>query len=65
MTKKQAAFTLSRGETLRRYSGAAGGGDFTLEVSVYNGRIRRHGRAGVHRREQKGDKTPNGFLSPS
>ena len=23
------------------------------------------GDAGVHRREQKGDKTPNGFLSPS
>ena len=27
MTKKQAAFTLSRGEPLRRYSGAAGGGE--------------------------------------
>ena len=28
----------------------AAGGDFTLEVSVHNGRLRRHGRAGVHRR---------------
>ena len=28
----------------------AAGGDFTLEVSVHNGRLWRHGRAGVHRR---------------
>ena len=28
----------------------AAGGDFTLEVSVHNGRLRRRGRAGVHRR---------------
>ena len=29
----------------------AAGGDFTLEVNVHNGRLWRHGRAGVHRRE--------------
>ena len=32
----------------------AAGGDFTLEVSVHNGRLRRHGRAGVHRRGYAG-----------
>ena len=43
----------------------AAGGCFTLEVSVHIWPPSAAGSAGVHRREQKGDKTPNGFLSPS
>ena len=58
-------FTVSRRQAFRRYSGAAGGGETALDVSADSGRLRRRGIAGVHRREQEGDKTPNGFLSPS
>ena len=50
-------FTLSRGETFRRYSGAAGGGGFTLEVSVHNCRLRRQGMPGSPSRDKRGQDT--------
>ena len=48
----------------RRYSGEAGGGDFTLKVSVDSGRLRRPGGVGAHRQGQEGDKTPNMVSCP-
>ena len=47
----------------RRYSGAAGGGDFTLEVSVHNGRLRRRG-CRYPPTGAKGDRTPNMVSCP-
>ena len=41
----------------RRYSGAAGGGDFTLEVSVHNGRLRRRGMPVFTGRNKRGRDT--------
>ena len=56
----------------RRYSGAAGGGETgpsgqgdVRHDMAGDAAARRRGIAGVHRREQEGDKKPNGFLSPS
>ncbi len=48
----------------RRYSGEAGGGDFTLEVSVHNGRLRRRGVSVPTDRGKRGQDTKHGFLSP-
>ena len=35
----------AEGKRFRRYSGAAGGGEITLKVSVHSGRLRRPGNA--------------------
>ena len=43
----------------------AAGGGFTLDVSVHIGRLRRPGRAGVHRREQEGTGHQTWFPIPS
>ena len=43
----------------------AAGGGFTLDVSVHIGRLRRPGRAGVHRREQEGPGHQTWFPIPS
>ena len=48
----------------RRYSGEAGGGDFTLEVSVDSGRLRRRGMPVFTGRNKRGQDTKHGFLSP-
>ena len=41
----------------RRYSGEAGGGDFTLEVSVDSGRLRRRGMPVFTGRNKRGRDT--------
>ena len=43
----------------------AAGGDFTPSEGVYLCRRPAAGIVGAHRQGQEGDKTPNGFLSPS
>ena len=58
-------FTLSKGQTFRRYSGSPLEARFTLKVSVDSGRLRRPGERRAHGGGQKGARAPYGSLAPS